>query len=133
MAYYDNGSSVSNTDVNAVQFRYIYAIPVMLSFDYYLTKETKLLPYIGINAGAQYTEQELNLSTLENRINTSWDFAFGPEAGMHFVLGESGVGINLIGKYNLATYSYTFSNIQLNTEFSSYVSVGLGLSFLMER
>ena len=129
-AYYENDGS-TNTDINAVQFRYMYTTPIKITLDYYFVKDAAILPFIGINAGVQYTEQELNIGALENRINTAWDFAFGAQAGFHMPFGESGVGLNVIGKYNASLYEYTFSNINLSTENGSYFSLGVGLSFLM--
>ena len=131
-AYYDNNGS-TNSDINAVQFRYMYTSPIKITLDYYFVKDAAILPFIGINAGVQYTEQELNVGALENRVNTAWDFAFGAQAGIHMPFGESGVGLNVIGKYNGSLYEYTFSNIDFKTEMGSYFSLGLGLSFLMEN
>ena len=129
--FYANGSSTSTSDINAVQFRYTYTTPIMAGLDYYFIKDAGFLPYVGINLGIAYTEQELYVSAYDNEINTSWDFAYGVEAGFHLVFGESGLGLNLIGKYNMSTYSHTFSNVQFETKQGSYASVGIGLSFLM--
>ena len=129
--YYENGSKTSSTDINAVQFRYTYTTPIMAGLDYYFIKDAGFLPYVGINLGMAYTEQELYISAFDNEINTSWDFAYGVEAGFHLPFGESGLGLNVIGKYNMSTYNYTFSNILFETKQGSYASIGVGLSFLM--
>ena len=132
-AYYGDNASVSNSDMNAVKFAYLYVTPVMASFNYYPVKESSVLPFIGLNIGAVYTEQELNISAISNRVNTAWDFAVGAEAGLHVVFGESGVGANVTGKYTYSFYKNTFHNIQLATEDGNFVTLGVGLSFLMLR
>lgn len=129
--FYEGSSSVSTTDINAVQFRYMYTLPILVGMDYYFIKDEFFLPYVGINVGTIYTEQELYISAYDNEINTAWDFAYGVEAGFHLVFGESGIGMNLIAKYNMSSYNYTFTNIGLETTNPSYVSLGVGLSFLM--
>jgi hypothetical protein len=132
-AYYGDDASVSNSDMNAVKFAYLYVTPVMASFNYYFVKESSVLPFIGINVGAVYTEQELNISAISNRVNTAWDFAVGGEAGLHLVFGQSGVGANITGKYTHAFYKNTFENVQLTTDGGSFVTLGVGLSLLMLR
>lgn len=129
--YYAGSSTSSNTDINAVQFHYMYTAPILLGLDYYFFKDQPFLPYIGINAGMIYTEQELYISAFDNEINTAWDFAYGAEAGVHLVFGESGLGMNLLAKYNLSTYEHKFQSTQFETKYGSYFSVGLGLSFIM--
>jgi len=129
--YFAPNKTVSTSDINAVQFRYMYTTPIYVGLDYYFIKDATILPYVGINVGVAYTEQELYISAFDNEINTSWDFAYGAEAGFHMAFGESGVGLNLVAKYNLSTYNYTFTNINFETSMGSHVSVGLGLSFLM--
>lgn len=132
-AYYPDNQSQSNTDMNAVQYRYLYTTPIVISLDYYFIKNDDLLTYIGLNAGVQYTEQELNIGLYSNRINTAWDLAFGPEAGIHLPFGNSGLGLSVIGRYNMSLYEYTLTYLRLGTELTEYVSVGVGLSFLMDR
>lgn len=129
--YYTNNSTVSQADINAVQFRYMYTTPIYAGIDYYPIKDKSFLPYVGANVGFTYTEQELYISAFDNEVNTSWDFAFGPEAGVHLVFGESGLGAHVIAKYNFSTYNYTFSSTQFETGMGSYFSVGVGLSFVM--
>ena len=128
---YDMSKGVSTTDVNAVQFRYMYTSPILLGLDYYFVKDEMILPYIGLNIGCTYTEQELYISAYSNEINTRWDFAYGAEAGIHLVFGESGIGINSNVKYNMSTYNYTFQNIGFETGNGSYFAIGLGMTFLM--
>ena len=131
--YYDESTGRTNSDINALQFRYLYVTPVLASIDYYFVKESGILPYIGINVGTIYTEQELNVGAFSNRINTAWDFAAGAEAGIHLVFGESGVGLNVTGKYTYTWYNHTFYNILLQTNGGGILTVGAGLSFLMLR
>ena len=119
--------------MSAVQFRYLYATPVMAAFDYYPIKDERILPFVGLNIGAMYTEQELNVGAVSNRIITDWDFAVGATAGIHLVFGESGVGMNLTGKYYYSWYNNTFYNVMMTTDKGSYFSLGLGVSFLMLR
>ena len=119
----------TNTDLNAVQFRYYYASPLRATFSYYFLKDETILPYLGLNAGIQYSRYELAISTLDNTSNTSWDFVYGIEGGIHVVFGDSNMGMNLLGKYNLSTSDYYFSNVDVEIENSSFLSVCLGLTF----
>ncbi len=128
---YNPGTGQSNTDINAVQFRYMYMTPIYVSLNWYMLKDAFFLPYIGLNVGTIYTEQELYVSVYDNEINTAWDFGFAPEAGVHLAFGESGLGLNLIAKYNVSTYNYTFENIDFETAMGSHLSIGLGVSFMM--
>ncbi|MEQ9062705.1 MAG: hypothetical protein RIE58_00900 [Vicingaceae bacterium] len=131
--YYDEQTGRTNSDINALQVRYLYVTPILASFDYYFIKDANFMPYIGFNVGTIYTEQELNISALSNRVNTAWDFAAGAEAGLHLVFGESGLGMNLTGMYTHSFYNHTFYNVLLNTNTGGIFSVGLGVSFLMLR
>lgn len=114
--------------ITAVTFRYFYATPIMFTFDYYFLRDEQFLPFVGLNVGTVYMEQELSY-TLGSFINTGWYFGVTPEAGFHYGFGESGIGLNVTGKYNWTTYSYD----RMNMEDGSYWTLGLGISFLMDQ
>ncbi len=112
--------------IDAVTFRYFYQTAVVANFQYYPIKEAPVLPYIGVNVGTTYITQEVTASVI-SIVETSWNFAYSPEIGIHLPFGSSGMGLNVMGRYNFSTYD------KFNMENADFISLGVGLSFLMDQ
>lgn len=87
--FYDEkeGSFTSNTQtITGRQYRYINAIPVYLTFDFYKNEEEKIRPYGGFGLGTIWVERRTDMGIYTGSDN-NWHFGIAPEIGLMVPLG----------------------------------------------
>jgi opacity protein-like surface antigen len=106
--------------LSGLQYRYINAVPIYISTDYFFKPGERVNPFVGLGIGTLYTKQntDMNLYSLEK---DSWAFALRPEAGIMF---EANPGMDLI---LAAKYNWGFSTDDLPAQ--SYLAINVGFVF----
>ena len=101
----------------------VYTVPITLETHYYF-KGKKLLPYVGIGLGTEYSDQTLyfNIYSIEE---DNWGFVARPEVGVIFPFNSGGTGLYLNGAYNYASNK----NETFGTNSLSHFAVSLGFTF----
>ena len=117
-SFYD----INNTTINSKSWRYVYALPVLVTTHYYIG-EGWIRPYIGIGVGIYYIEQKLQFSTFRTE-EKNWRLGFAPEAG---VFVPFGVLVNA-GALLSVKYNQVFYNVQ-NIDTLNYLNYSLGIVF----
>jgi len=68
-------------------------------------EEGSFVPYIGLNVGTMYIDQNAQVGTYEIK-EKNWRFAFAPEAGFRLPMGiEKQWGFNVMLRYQIAFYN----------------------------
>ena len=102
----------------------VYSVPLTLNAKFYkVDAKKKLLPYLGIGLGAQYSAQAIyfNIYGIEDN---NWGFVARPEIGVEFSLDEH-AALYLAGSYNYASNS----SDAFNSSNLSHFAITLGILF----
>ena len=106
--------------------RYIFNLPVTVDGFYYLKKIKRVMPFVGLGLGAQYSSQQayFNIFLVEDK---NWGFVARPQIGAYIPFSEfTRNGILVSAGYNYATNkneSFRIDNMQ-----SFWLSVGFALA-----
>ncbi len=73
--------SFANGTVTGDQYRHVNIFPLMVNGNLYLGSPGHTRPYIGVQAGAYYTAQLLDLGTSQFSSH-NWQFGLAPEVGI---------------------------------------------------
>ena len=93
--------------LTATAWKEFYIIPLYANARYHFKteEEARLLPYVGLNVGTAYVEQNLQISDYEYKFKY-WKFAFAPEAGTLIPMGmEKSWGFDIKLRYQLFPYN----------------------------
>jgi len=114
-----DGTGAITTDV----VKQLYSVPLAITFNYYMHKGKRFVPYAGLGIGTQYSEQTLyfNIYSIED---DNWGFLLRPEIGGVFALkGSSSL-------YLSATYNYASNNSDVfDNNGLSHFALSLGFIF----
>ena len=112
--------------LGGTQIRYINSIPILLNATYYLGgRRDELRPFIGLNAGAYYVLQRLDMGVY-SLDNDHWHFGLAPEAGV--LIETSGdTYITAAGRYNYGFASGETVSGEKNT--IAYWGINIGLVY----
>ena len=115
---------IENVTVNAITWRYVYTVPVLVNTHYYIG-EGWVRPYVGVGVGFYYIEQELQFSSF--RISDNYvKFGFAPEVGVFVPFGfDSNTGILLNAKFHQVFYEERDIG---NLNFINY-NIGIAVSY----
>ncbi len=94
----DYGTYTQGTEsLSGIQFRYQNVVPMLATFDYLITSDKALKPYIGLGIGTMFSERatDMNLYRLETN---AWQFALKGELGVLYELNYT-ASIKLAAKY----------------------------------
>jgi opacity protein-like surface antigen len=104
------------------QYRYCFAVPILVSANYYLGPGEVVNPYIGFGIGGQYTHNDVDMGLYSAR-DEAFHFAIKPEIGIILKPGAD-VGIVISGKFydvlqtkDIGKRSFFTSNIGLIWEY----------------
>ena len=87
--------------ITGKQFRYINAFPILLNWHLYLGgRDAGFRPFVGVNAGAYYIRQRLEVSTVAFE-EKNWHWGGAPEAGFLLKAGLS-TSIMVSARMNVA-------------------------------
>ena len=113
--------------VSGTQIRYINAFPLLVNAHYYLGgNRNELRPFLGINTGAYYMLQRLDIGVV-SLDNDTWHFALSPEVGV-LIPVDRGTTVTLTARFNYAADSgTTLGGSETNTY--SWVSLNVGLGW----
>jgi hypothetical protein len=114
--------TVGTESLSGVQFRYQNSVPILASFDYLISSENALKPYIGVGIGTIFSERatDMNLYRLEEK---TWQFALKGELGILYEISYN-ASVKFAAKY------YTgFKTNTLDTQ--GYVSLSLGMAWVL--
>jgi hypothetical protein len=110
-----------NQSLSGKQYRYSNHVPMLASFDYYLTAGQKINPFIGLGTGVMYTRRntDMNLYTVEQE---AWNFSLQPQIGIE-------IDNNISSSFTvIAKYYNGFAAGDLD-ENQSYFSINVGWTF----
>jgi outer membrane protein len=100
---HDKTYSTDNLAITSTQVRWIDAMPLQLTADYYIELGNKaVLPYLGVGVGTAWTQRQLVLP-FSSYTEDSWHFAFAPELGVLFNTGRGGVLLSTRLNYAVET------------------------------
>jgi len=91
--------------VSAIQTRFFYSFPLMVTAHYYLRSSKFIMPYIGGGLGPTLVNYSKWYSIVNFR-DKSIQFGIAPEIGVIIPFKKSGLGLNLAGRYNEVFYSH---------------------------
>lgn len=106
--------------VSGTQYRYINAVPILITTNYHFKPGEKISPFVGLGVGAMSMNRDTNMGVYVLSTDT-WHFALKPEVGV-LVSANSQLDILLSGKY------YTgFATSDMPTQ--SYFAFNIGFVF----
>lgn len=110
-----------NQSLSGKQYRYSNHVPMLASFDYYLTAGQKINPFIGLGTGVMYSRRntDMNLYTIEQ---DAWNFTLQPQIGIEIDNSLSSA-FTIIAKY------YNGFGAGDLPENQSYFSINVGWTF----
>jgi Outer membrane protein beta-barrel domain len=110
-----------NQSLSGKQYRYSNNIPMLASFDYYLTAGQRINPFVGLGTGVMYTRRntDMNLYTVEQE---AWNFTLQPQIGIEIDNNISS-SFTIIAKYYNGFAAGDLENPQ------SYFSINVGWTF----
>jgi hypothetical protein len=124
--FYNNTTDLINLPSAAIsgdQYRHLISVPLMLSaFLHGGHQGYGARPYIGVNAGAYYTHQSINIGTIHSDTD-NWVFGVAPELGLLLPVRGS-VGTVLHARYNYPISGGTFLSGQARS--FRYLTIGIG-------
>jgi len=110
-----------NQSLTGKQYRYSNFVPMLASFDYYLTAGQKINPFIGLGTGVMYSRRntDMNLYTIEQ---DAWNFTLQPQIGIE-------IDNNLSSSFTvIAKYFNGFAAGDLSAD-QSYFTINVGWTF----
>lgn len=116
---YDTYTSGSKS-LSGTQYRYINAVPMYVTADYYLKSEEGKGPFVGLGIGTLFSNRSTNMG-LYVLSQDDWAFALQPEAG-YLVNMSQGVDAMISAKYNVG-----FATSDRAAQ--SYLTLNLGFLF----
>lgn len=114
--------TVGTESLSGVQYRYQNEVPILASFDYLISSDKPLKPYVGLGIGTIYSERatDMNLYRLEER---TWQFALKGELGVLYELNYA-TSIKFAAKYYNGFKTGTLDN-------QGYFSLSLGMAWAL--
>jgi outer membrane protein len=114
--------TVGTESLSGVQFRYQNSVPIFASFDYMISSENALKPYVGLGIGTLYSDRsiDMNLYRLQEK---TWQFALKGELGLLYE-----VSYNASVKF-AAKYYHAFKTNTLDSQ--GYISLSLGMAWTL--
>jgi outer membrane protein W len=114
--------TVGTESLSGVQFRYQNEVPILASFDYLISSDKSLKPYVGLGIGTIYSERntQMNLYYLEEN---SWQFAMKGELGLLYELSYH-TSLKVAAKYYNGFKTGTLNN-------QGYFSISAGMAFVL--
>ena len=112
--------------LSGTQIRYVNSIPILLNGTFYLGgRRDELRPFLGLNAGAYYILQRLDMGVY-SLDNDHWHFGLAPEAGFLYRASDD-TYITAAGRYNYAFSSGETVSGQKNTV--AYWGINIGIAY----
>ena len=121
--YRDMGTesvSVENATVTGQQWRYINAMPMLVTAHYHHNSGGNAVPYLGVGLGTSWIEQSIDMSGFVFE-DANWHFTVAPEAGV-IVPTNDWVALYLSVKYN---YSPAAGSTEINHQWMG-INIGVG-------
>ncbi len=120
-------SKDGNTAIHSDILKTVYQLPITASAHYYFTKENKLIvPFIGINMGAQYSEQNAYINIFQF-YDENWGFVARPELGLYIDTEGSVLPYFSVG-YNMSTNK----NADFNVTSFEHFTFNIGLAVCLD-
>jgi opacity protein-like surface antigen len=113
--------------VSATSYRYLNAMPLKASVNYFFGTNPKIQPYIGLGLGATYMTEHAVVHQV-NFWDAQWGFLAAPEIGMFIPLPYR-LGIHFSATYSVSMNAFTFGQIQLNSIHT--LGVAAGISYML--
>jgi outer membrane protein W len=113
--------------LSGTQIRYVNSIPLLLNATFYLGgRRDDLRPFLGLNAGAYYILQRLDMGVY-SLDNDQWHFGLAPEFGFLYKTA-SDTYITASGRYNYAFAAGTKINGDAKNSVA-YWGINIGLAY----
>ncbi len=116
-------SPLPGVAITAVQLRYVNAMPLKASVNYFFSRKKTLEPYVGLGVGGVYMTEHAGIQD-RDFWDTQWGFQVSPELGAFIRLGNN-FALNVAAMYNLSTNSFTFGNLEVTNVQRLTFNVGL--------
>lgn len=112
--------SEGTASLTGVQYRYQNQVPILASFDYMISSDNALKPYIGLGLGTMYSERATDMN-LYRILENCWHFALKGEVGLLYELSYTS-SVKFAAKYYNAFKTNTLDN-------QGYFSLSLGMAW----
>ncbi|MDR3134365.1 MAG: hypothetical protein LBU42_10185 [Prevotellaceae bacterium] len=113
--------------VSGTGYRYLHAMPLKASVNYFFGTTPKFKPYIGLGLGAAYMTEHAAVQQVHFR-DAQWGFLAAPEIGVFIPLPYR-LGIHFSANYTVSLNTFNFGKIQLNSIHT--VGLAAGISYLL--
>ena len=112
------------TSLSGVQYRYLNALPLHISTNYYFGEEdAEVRPYLGLGVGTLFSERKTEMGQYAVT-TTSWQFSLQPEVGVLYQV-QSDAYLFLAGKFTTP-----FKNSDFNSQ--PFLSLNFGLAWMLQ-
>jgi outer membrane protein W len=92
--------------VSAVQSRFFYSFPILVTGYYYFRKSDYIRPYVGGGIGIYDVNYRKWFGTVSSDHKDAFYFGICPEVGVLLPFGNTGIGLMISEKFNNVFYSY---------------------------
>jgi outer membrane protein W len=114
--------------VSATGYRYLNAMPLKASVNYFFSSNPKIRPYIGLGLGAAYMTEHAVVQQ-SHFWDAQWGLLASPEIGVFIPLPNYRLGIHFSAAYTISMNKFDFGQIQLNSVHT--VGVAAGISYML--
>ena len=117
-----------NITISATGYRYLNAVPLKASLNYFFGASLKIQPYIGLGLGAAYMTEHAVVQQ-SHFWDAQWGLLAAPEIGVFIPLPNYRLGVHFSAAYTVSLNKFNFGQIQLNSVHT--VSVAAGISYML--
>ncbi len=131
--FHENTESIielENGAISGSQYRDVNAFPMLVGAQYYFGEEGHLRPYIGLNAGAYYFDQMLDVGVFTYDAE-DWHFGIAPQAGVWIPTANRDTRLIVDLRYHYPFEAGDYLGGESRS--FSYWTVGLGFSWSAGR
>ncbi len=101
------------------QYRYINAIPVLLTYNFFLNEDGEVQPFLGLGLGTYWIERKTTMGLFASTVD-NWHFGLTPEVGVLFP-------INIQSNFYITV---RYNNVFPSNDSITYSYLGFNFGFL---
>ncbi len=113
--------------ISSNQRRYLHAMPLRASVNYFFIKNTRWQFYGGLGFGGVYMTQHAEIQHIDFW-GSQWGFQITPEAGIYYRFADR-FALHASALYNVSTNSFNFGDAAINNMQSATLNIGITLMF----
>ncbi|MEK6783622.1 MAG: OmpW family outer membrane protein [Bacteroidota bacterium] len=112
------------TSLSGVQFRYLNALPLHISSNYYFGEDgDQVRPYLGVGIGTLFSERRTEMGQWSSTTN-SWQFSLLPEVGLLYQISSDAY------LFTAAKFTTPFKNADFDSQ--PFLSLNIGMAWMLQ-